>query len=206
MLNLREKAHASLSAYRNTPPSRQGTLSEPTTPADDNDELSTLGGRTRLVAQKEKSVSPVMGELSPTSLNPIVPFPMKQEFNQHAHPYVLEYLRTFASHSHVPQPAGQFAPEQQQQPTSPYDATTFDMPMAGTSNNANLMAYRQAQLSPMEGMPQNLPQYFPVFDYGYVGEGLSGINTEGDISGRSYSPDASMQTAWQDFVAQIGHM
>ncbi|KAF7798003.1 hypothetical protein EIP86_009213 [Pleurotus ostreatoroseus] len=222
MLNLREKAHASLSAYRNTPPSRQGTLSEPTTPADDNDELSTLGGRTRLVAQKEKSVSPVMGELSPTSLNPIVPFPLKSEFGERAHPYVLEYLRTFASHAHVPPPPGHAdanamqqqqrqQQQQQQQPSSPFDTTAFaqDMPMAGPSAGAGMMAggmsYPQ-QLSPMEGMPQSLPQYFPVFDYGYVGEGLSGVTTENDISGRSYSPDASMQTAWQDFVAQIGHM
>ena len=73
MLNLREKAHASLSAHRNTPPSRQGTLSEPSTPADDNDELSTLGGRTRLVAQKEKSVSPTMGVLIPPQPRMTVP-------------------------------------------------------------------------------------------------------------------------------------
>ena len=101
--------------------------------------------------------------------------------------------------------------QQQQQPSSPFDTTAFaqDMPMAGPSAGAGMMAggmsYPQ-QLSPMEGMPQSLPQYFPVFDYGYVGEGLSGVTTENDISGRSYSPDASMQTAWQDFVAQIGHM
>ena len=51
MVNLREKAHASLSQFRNTPPSRQGTLhSEPNSPAHDNDELSVLGGRTRLAA------------------------------------------------------------------------------------------------------------------------------------------------------------
>lgn len=199
----------SLSAHRNTPPARQGTLSEPSTPADDNDELNTLGGKTRLVAQKEKSLSPVIGELSPTSLNPIVPFPMKQEFDQNAHPYVLEYLRTFASHSHVSQSQAQG--QAQPQPPSPFEHASFahNMPMASTSASSfisNDQSYRP-QLSPMQLPQQNLPQYFPVFDYGYVGgEGLAGVNTEGEISGRSYSPDASMQTAWQDFVAQIGHM
>ena len=228
MLNLREKAHASLSAHRNTPPSRQGTLSEPSTPADDNDELSTLGGRTRLVAQKEKSVSPTMGELSPTSLNPIVPFPLK-EFEGAAHPYVLEYLRTFAHpHNTVPGQAGSStmgAAGQAAQPGSPFDHTTFahDVPLAahdvalGSVNTtpqfiAGGLPYRgqppQAPLSPMEGMTQqNLPQYFPVFDYGYTGgEAFSALSPEADITGRSYSPDGSMQTAWQDFVAQIGHM
>ncbi|THG97365.1 hypothetical protein EW026_g4615 [Hermanssonia centrifuga] len=164
MLRLREKAHISLSAHRNTPPSRQGTLSEPTTPADDNDELSTLGGRTRLVAQKEKSPSPIIGELSPTSLNPIVPFPMKQEFDQQAHPYVLEYLRTFASHAHS-------APQPQPHPTSPYEQAGFssDMnPMSSSSSNFMPGAYPfRGQLSPMEGISQQtIPQYFPVFDYG----------------------------------------
>ncbi len=206
MLRLREKAHISLSAHRNTPPSRQGTLSEPTTPADDNDELSTLGGRTRLVAQKEKSPSPIIGELSPTSLNPIVPFPMKQEFDQQAHPYVLEYLRTFASHAHS-------APQPQPHPTSPYEQAGFssDMnPMSSSSSNFMPGAYPfRGQLSPMEGISQQtIPQYFPVFDYGYVGgaDSFSGMPTDPDMASRSYSPEASMQTAWQDFVAQIGHM
>ena len=95
MLRLREKAHASLSQYRNTPPSRAGPGSEPTTPADDDDELNTLGGRTRLVAQKEKSMSPQITDRSPTSLNPIVPLPLPKPEEQQVHPYVLQYLLTF---------------------------------------------------------------------------------------------------------------
>lgn len=84
MLNLREKARVSLTQNRHSPPSRQPTQSEPPTPNDDNDELSVLGGKTRLVASKDKSMSPLLGELSPTSQNPIVPFPMRQDLDGQA--------------------------------------------------------------------------------------------------------------------------
>lgn len=195
MLGLREKAHASLAQFRNTPPARAGTLSEPTTPADDNDELSKLGGRTRLVASKEKSLSPVIGELSPTSLNPIVPFPIKQDLDA-PHPMVLEYLRTFPSH-HQPQPPQYSFSDQ---------PTFSDIPPGMPSSSSGYGPYTGPM--PMEGtMPtQPLPQYFPVFDYGYAGGGemLGGVSPDGAESTRSYSPETSMQTAWQDFVAQIG--
>jgi len=218
MLNLREKARASITQFRHSPPSRQGTQSEPTTPADENDELSVLGGRTRLVASKDKSVSPVIGELSPTSMNPIVPFPMKQDLDGQAHPFVLEYLRTFATHSHAgssQQP--QLQPQQQSQPSSPFDHPSFsDM----TPLSAGSSSFVSSGTSPFSGQPmpatldgispQGLPQYFPVFDYGYVGNGDAfsqlQMSPETEIIGRSYSPEANMQSAWQDFVAQIGRI
>ncbi|RPD64305.1 hypothetical protein L226DRAFT_460396 [Lentinus tigrinus ALCF2SS1-7] len=235
MLRLREKAHASLSAYRNTPPSRAGTLSEPTTPADDNDELSTLGGRTRLVEQKEKSLSPQITDRSPTSLNPIVPLPLKQPEEQQVHPYVLQYLRTFVPSpphgasamgagpsqagpsSQSMQNGGQVSPThyQPQQPQTMHSL----QPMTPTFGQAE---YAQPQQQPpqqqlpglqMEGLNPMFPQYFPVFDYGHVASGgassemfaTSPISMDGDYSaGRSYSPENTMQTAWQDFVAQMG--
>ncbi|OCH91033.1 hypothetical protein OBBRIDRAFT_792742 [Obba rivulosa] len=115
MLRLRERAHQALSAHRSSRPARgvsaapsngSGVKSEPTSP-DDEDELSTLGGRTRLVASKEKSLSPQLPDRSPTSLNPVVPLPLRgAEADQNMHPYVLQYLQTF-----VPTPG----PHQQQQ-------------------------------------------------------------------------------------------
>lgn len=118
MLRLREKAHISLAAFKNSPPTRNGSihgpLSEPSTPADDNDELATLGGRTRLVAQKEKSLSPSIADRSPTSLNPIVPLPLSRkgvEEQNAYHPHVVQYLQTF---SHTPGQAQAMSHQQQQ--------------------------------------------------------------------------------------------
>lgn len=208
MLNLREKARVSLTQHRHSPPTRQNTQSEPPTPNDDNDELSVLGGKTRLVASKEKSMSPIIGELSPTSQNPIVPFPMRQDLDGQAHPYVLEYLRSFTSqqvngsHQHQPQ-----AP-------SPFDHTAFaNMTPLSAAPQSFVSAGDspfppQPTMSPLEGMSQSaVPQYFPVFDYGYGGSSEPfAMSPETEIIGRSYSPDTNMQSAWQDFVAQIGHL
>ncbi|KAH9935858.1 uncharacterized protein BXZ73DRAFT_45387 [Epithele typhae] len=234
MLNLRERAHASLAQYRNTPPSRVGAVSEPTTPADDNDELNILGGRTRLVEQKEKSMSPQITDRSPTSLNPIVPLPLKQPEEQQVHPYVLQYLRTFVpSPPNVPSGAmsNQAGPSQparmnggpvsptHYQPQQPQNLHSLQ-PMSAQFPGPD--AYQQASQHPpqlpglqVEGLNPMFPQYFPVFDYGHVGSG--GPQTEmfipspvpmdsGEYSagGRSYSPETNMQAAWQDFVAQMG--
>lgn len=212
MLNLRERAHATLAQFRNTPPSRQGTLqSEPNSPADDNDELAVLGGRTRLAAPKEKSVSPILGNFSPTSANPIVPFPIKSDhLDGQAHPVTLEYLRTFVSHPRAQQQA-------QPQLPSPFNPSVFAemTPVSSTSSNFSptSVQFTSQQISPLEmhhqGLPQTLPQYFPVFDYGYAGNADAFTNVsinESDMSGRSYSPESTMQNAWQDFVAQIGQM
>lgn len=114
MLNLQEKAHHSLDEFRKgkgPPFGRQ--VSDPPTPVDDNDELSVLGGKTRLVAKKEPS-SPQMTSRSPHSHNPVVPLPLSPSTESHIHPSVLEYLQTFA-----PQPdQHQQHPHQHQQKQS----------------------------------------------------------------------------------------
>lgn len=240
MLRLREKAHASLAAFRNTPPSRAGNLSEPSTPADDNDELGKLGGRTRLVAPKEKSMSPQLTDRSPTSLNPVVPLPLSKQEDQQVHPYVLQYLRTF-----VPSPpngtsamgagpsqagpsqmsmqngsAGSPIHYQPQQPQSMHSLQPISTGFGGPDVYQQQGPPHTPQQLPglqMEGLNPMFPQYFPVFDYGHVASGgstgemfaTSPMSMDGDYgsaggAGRSYSPETSMQTAWQDFVAQMG--
>ncbi|OBZ66412.1 GTP-binding protein Rho3 [Grifola frondosa] len=214
MLRLREKAHASLVAYRNTPPSRHGTLSEPSTPADDNDELNILGGRTRLVAQKEKSMSPQITDRSPTSLNPIVPLPLREANDQQIHPYVLQYLRTFVPSPHQQASSSQVMHQQAMQMASQQSSPTQQTHIPNlqpitTSFGSGSEALQSPAGLQMEGMVPTFPQYFPVFDYGHAsGSGEmfipSPVPMDSDFSGRSYSPEASMQTAWQEFVAQIG--
>lgn len=204
MLRLQERAHQSLEAYKNSP-SRHVNLVDPVTPTDDQDELTILGGKTRTVAPREKSVSPQILDKSPTTLNPIVPLPLGHSDLQY-HPSVLQYLRTFApatdghmatGYSHM----GGY-PQQSLSPLSP--------PISSSSSKfpADALPFH-SPLAPIEGMPQqNLPQYFPVFDYSAgvpgIADSFMGTPIENELLGRSYSPEANMQTSWQDFVAEIG--
>ncbi|KAI0924799.1 hypothetical protein AcW2_005572 [Taiwanofungus camphoratus] len=259
MLNLRDKARASLSAFRHSPPARAGSMSEPTTPADAEDELNTLGGRTRLVASKEKSASPQIMDRSPTSLNPIVPLPLKETDWQQdqMHPSVLQYLRTFAPATPGPGPAAQgqgqgygasqghysMRPPQPSlhgnghahgHPSPTYEQpgshmhelppiSTSLVPGPGSSPTAlsdpNAMQGQEVPAqgytaqtgmlqadggSGMAGAPA-FPAYFPVFDYTSGGEMLVPSPGALDMADpRSYSPEASLQSTWQDFVAQMG--
>jgi len=105
MLNLQQKAHVALHDFRegktSGPPSN-GLFSHPhdvdTTEVDsDDDELSKLGGKTRLISQKESSKSPSPpATSSPLSHNPIVPLPLADPNVMEAHPSVREYLQTFS--------------------------------------------------------------------------------------------------------------
>ncbi|TFY55189.1 hypothetical protein EVJ58_g8404 [Rhodofomes roseus] len=235
MRNLQAKAHASLAAYRNSPPHVKASPTEPMIPADaQTSELNILGGRTRLVAPKEKSLSPQLVDRSPTSLNPIVPLPLKQADwqEENVHPSVLQYLRTFVP---TPVPSQQsrgwandqsmagpsnigmhhMQPSFEQHPHSqlPHQQQP-DLPPISTSFGQATDTYQQQQqvgMMPMEGMMPSFPQYFPVFDYGLAGDqnGVYVSSPSNSLDGgdpRSYSPETaqSLQSTWQDFVAQMG--
>ncbi|KAH9946509.1 hypothetical protein B0H21DRAFT_693617 [Amylocystis lapponica] len=224
MLKLREKAHASLAQYRAAPPSRSGSLSEPSTPADDQDELSTFGGRTRLVGKKEKSLSPQIIDRSPTSLNPTVPFPIKPSEDANVHPYVLQYLRSFSTPAprdvqddhhltarHIPprhqQQQHQHQHQHQQQPPSISYAHQQQMPdLSPIATSSSSFVGGMEQYTPMDGMDgAAFPQYFPVFDYPMNDMWVpSPMSMDGDAAGLGYSPEGSTQTDWQDFVTQVG--
>ncbi|KAG6841090.1 hypothetical protein C0991_001998 [Blastosporella zonata] len=93
MLNLQEKAHYSLDEFRKGQgsPLSKYNLSSPTevSPTNDDDELSILGGKTRLVAKKEPS-SPTLLDRSPTSQRPVIPLELHR-----VDPGILEYLESF---------------------------------------------------------------------------------------------------------------
>ncbi len=150
------------------------------------------------------------------------------------HPYVLQYLRTFVSSSpqngvSTSMQAGPSQPQQMQNGAQ-ISPTHFQQPQAmhnlhpiSTSFGAPDVYQQQQQQQAqqpsglqMEGIGPMFPQYFPVFDYGHAsGSGSSAdafmnspIPMDGEFSavgGRSYSPEQmSAQSAWQDFVAQMG--
>ncbi|KAG6916551.1 hypothetical protein DXG01_006377 [Tephrocybe rancida] len=96
MLNLQEKAHYSLEEFkkgRGSPLSKYNlSPAESMSPVHDDDELSVLGGKTRLVAKKEPS-SPTLLEQSPTSQR--IPLNLSPSMQHRIDPGILEYLDSF---------------------------------------------------------------------------------------------------------------
>lgn len=214
MSRLRDKAHISLSEFRkgNLSPSRQLTGgSDISSPVDDNDELSTLGGKTRLVTKKETSLSPSPAALmdrSPTSMNPVVPLPLGSGQNQPVHPYVVDYLRTFN-----PTPA----PNATMSTTSSYADASYTMsPVQEHPSQYDMSnGYHQNsqdQMQSMELVAGTYPNYFPVYDYstgginGYSPVQSTAINgSQNGVQRLRDSPEANMfQSTWQDLVTQMG--
>jgi hypothetical protein len=127
MLNLQEKAHFSIDEFRRgkgAPLSRHPT--SPTTPDGNDDELSLLGGQTRLVSKKEPS-SPIL-ERSPISQNPIVPLPLSPGMQNQLQPSVLEYLKSFA-------------PSQNGQQIYPVQSTSSQGSYASNNNSSSHSPY-----------------------------------------------------------------
>lgn len=204
MLGLREKAHLSLTEHRKgklSPLTRQP--SEPYSPYDDEDELATLGGKTRLVAKKDSlsaSSSPAaVFERSPTSMNPVVPLPLiSGNAHQVVHPNVLAYLQTFPTtgQSHN---AGPTYVDSAAYNMSPVRETTPHY-----SENSGYTD-SQAPMQSMELVAGQFPSYFPVFDYGLSSEAnYSQMNGQIPSGIRRDSPENTMQNTWQEFVAQSG--
>lgn len=198
MLTLQKKAHISLNEFRKgkiSPITRQlSSHSEPGSPFEDNDELSTLGGKTRLVAKKDSlspQSSPAVIDRSPTSSNPVVPLPLASG-SSHVHPTVVDYLKTF----------GHAAGAHTNGPTYT-DASAFNTPVR---EHYETSGYNDcpAQIRPMELVPGQFPSYFPVYDYGMVPEnGYPQMNHMS--STRRESPEANtIQNTWQDFVNSSG--
>jgi len=115
MLHLQQKAHFNLNEFRRgkgSPLTRSPT--SPDSPEGEDDELSVLGGKTRLVSKKEPS-SPILQERSPISQNPIVPLPLSPGVHNQLPPSVREYLDSFkvnGSQQLYSEPQSQVSPRQ----------------------------------------------------------------------------------------------
>ena len=188
MLRLQERAHASLAEHQ-TGMAYPAGPSNPLTPVAD-DELATLGGKTRLVAKKEPGETPLLITnmplpltMSPNSMHPVVPLPLSPGGDQPpVHPSVVEYLRTFA-HTPGPNPMHQptsVHPQQLHQPQQQqFGDTLFNMQsMPGSFMPEDMNMYNQDPHSqvhshsrsnsisqPLDMDAHLFPQYFPVYDY-----------------------------------------
>lgn len=151
MLGLQHKAHISLDEFRKGKGSPLSRYPSEASPVDDNDELSTLGGKTRLVSKREPSTpSPQIMNRSPISLNPIVPLPLSPMSREQVHPSVLDYLNTFG-------PTHQQAP-MQSAPT--YGDATSMYGMQNVSHyHSEPSSYQSIPQLSMPSHPQMQPQH-----------------------------------------------
>lgn len=239
MIKLREKAHASLQGFkdgRGSPLIRTLALSESDISMED-DELATLGGRTRLVGKGSaltRPPSPVILQESPTSHHPVIPFPLKHGIDEHVHPTVLDYLRTFGPGRGASQPP-QLPPPVPAPPPSRAngvlfaspplpDAATFFEFVASYPSPPVSSPHSSAPQTPRNVIPPDnpldmsvFPAYFPVFDYGGSSAGMGALCSPIQLDSqmpeeqsiRNTTPETlpeatTMQNSWQDFIAQFG--
>jgi hypothetical protein len=219
MLRLQEKAHISLNEFRNGKVSARSR--HPATSGlrrtDEDDELSALGGTTRLVTKSEDR-SPLLKYDSPSFPNQplVVPLPLVSGIEQQVHPNVVEYLRTFApptapqesiaSPSHIyPSFSGSTAANLASMPAHHYSEashqSTYQVQQAEVQSQQPLHSHPV----PMSAEP--FPQYFPVYDYGtgkvYSDEDPYMLGTSLSSRDPEAPPHLNMEAAWQDFLADL---
>ncbi|KAJ7623437.1 fungal-specific transcription factor domain-containing protein [Roridomyces roridus] len=226
MLRLQEKAHLSLEDFRKgkLSPSARRITPDSLSPVEENDELSTLGGKTRLVAKKEP-VSPLLLDRSPTSHNPVVPLPLSPSLNEQVHPSVLEYLNTFqqpgsghSSYSDVEvdlSPVSMYGMSAMPTSSTSYHSDSSYLSQSPTQMDSQLFHQNHASQRSSHAMGNgngnnvSFPQYFPVYDYrtGNMSDGYAPILDINPMPGQrrsSGSPDGNMHSSiWQDFVGDV---
>jgi len=212
MLHLQEKAHFSLDEFRRgkgSPLTRYNPTNGSTTSDNGDDELSILGGKTRLVSKKEPG-SPTILDRSPTSNNPIVPLPLSPTI---VHPSVLEYLQSFNNSGHSQQSrrnqtssnnTNGFSNDHSSStgrgsysdvdisPVSMYGMSTlpaqpYQEPSSYLPQQDMMHSTQQNVTSHQQAPPQastSFPQYFSVYDY----SGPSSSFANGSSYGQGQAP------------------
>lgn len=222
MLHLQEKAHFSLDEFRRgkgSPLTRYNPSSGPITPDADDDELSVLGGKTRLVSKKEPS-SPILMERSPVSQNPIVPLPLSPGLHSNLPESVREYLDSFkvqggggtqqqqsvfnnqSSNHNSFSNSTQYSDASEISPVSMYGMSTLPTSFQSEPSSflpqqsmQNMMQTGQGSGAAMDTSSSqnesNFPQYFPVYDYGLASSSSSGFQS-GRGSGSMFTQDQTL--------------
>jgi hypothetical protein len=213
MMRLRDKAHASMDDFEATSLSstRRSSI-EP--PVNNNDELDTLGGKTRLVANKESSASPQLVNRSPGSLNSGTSLPVSSAPDNHLHPSVAEYMQASSGGPHFvsgTESHAIIAPSQPYADNSIYGLPPIPLHHEPTSYNHQLQVPQQQQyVGPQTQTPYipmadvSLTQYSPVYNYAPQAQnGYHPMQMDSDMMNVS-APEANMHTTWHDFVAGFG--
>jgi hypothetical protein len=222
MVRLQQKAHAAMEDYERQrgSPSRYGPQSA-SSPADDNDELSLLGGKTRLVGKRESSLM----DRSPTSRNPVVPLPLPSHGENHFDQSVWEYLDSFSR----AQPNGTHVQTSPKPTPAPNSLAQMDVPhssgyaMTGVPSSyqsesqymhhssphgspPNILQshspHFQRAAGPTNGTTTTIPQYFHVYDYA-TSSTVNGTQPTPPVGTSSGSGSPNMQSMWQEFVHHV---
>jgi len=227
MIKLREKARASLQAFKD---GRESPLARPVTLSDgdvslEDDELTMLGGKTRLVgrgsAAPTRAPTPTVVQQSPAVNHLLFPFSMEQGIDEHMRPTVLNYPNAFVplpplsqsptainlnfpTNMHIPSP-------------SPEAAAFFDInasyPSPPISDSSALHTPRSFTL-PDDTLDASIFQTcFPGIEYGSTtGVGtlgspihlMSQIPEEQSMQNPPAKAEMTTQSSWQDLIAQFG--
>jgi|ERR1700722_18823370 len=202
MLRLREKAHVSLNAFREGMSSSSARRTPAETSVDGGDELDTLGGKTRLVANKESSVSPQLANGSLVSVNGGSPESLSPDDNQF-YPNVSHYFPNNEGHQFVPG-SGSHAlptlPTSYATDTSVYGLTSIRLPHQDQTSYPH-----QLQLQPQQRYPTSsylpptnavqIPNYDPVYDFA-LQNGYHSMQLDNEMLGPGVPED--MHAAWQN--------
>jgi peptidoglycan hydrolase-like protein with peptidoglycan-binding domain len=205
MLRLQEKAHISLGDFRKGKSSASTSRTSPGTSLNSDDELDTLGGKTRLVANKESSQSPQMITSSPTSMTAGSSVSVSSSDDNQVHPSVAEYMRQFENHQSLPGPGSHTLPPSSYPDTScglnpislpHHEQTPYHHLQPQPQQQYNGIA-TQAPYFPMTEATQ-LPQYFPVYD-DYTPVPLqNGYHPMQTANGLPNASLPNMHTTWED--------
>jgi hypothetical protein len=229
MITLREKAHASLQAFKDgkeSPLTRPVALSDGDVSMED-DELTLLGGKTRLVGRGStaptRAPTPTTVQQSPAANQLLFPFPLEQGMDEHMHSTVLDYTNAFVplppltqsptainlnfpTNMHIPSP-------------SPEAAAFFDInasypsPPISSADSSAIHTPRSFSL-PDDTLDASIFQScFPGLEYGSTTSvGALGspihlvpqISEEQSMQNAAPKTEMAMQNSWQDLIAQFG--
>lgn len=209
-MRLKDKAHASLEAFRQGrgSPTSARPSSEP--PLEGEDELTTLGGMTRLV-KKEGTSNPsspsafVANSVVPLNWSPRMPV-------DSVHPNVRDYLGQFPTQqpnadygAGVAFPSPGYDPAQVQMRTEPRASSSRSTLVSEQQSPTHHYQYPQN----MQANPNPFPAYFPVYDYSSQQQSWHDTNgTYNALMGRDTNMGANpdepnMQNTWSDFVSDF---
>jgi len=221
MTRLREKAHASLQAFkdgRGSPLVRTVALSDDDRSMQD-DELAMLGGRTRLVGKGSaptRPPSPIVVQQSMTSNHLHIPFSLEQGLGEHMHPTIMNYPNAFVPPLPPSHPSA--SANNMQHLFSPLpDAAAFSASYPSPPVSAESSVHQTPRsLGPSDDTLDTsvFLTYFPGLEYGGsadVRAMLSPIHPDSQIpkeqsaqQNASTRPEVTMESSWQDLIAQFG--
>jgi len=230
MIQLREKAHVSLQAFKD---GRESPLARPVALSDgnlslDDDELTILGGKTRLVgrgsAAPTRAPTPTVVQQSPAANPLLFPFSLEQGIHEHMSSTVLDYTNAFVPLPPLPQspatinlnfPTNMHIPSPSPEAPMFFDINgSYPSPPMSSANSSALHTPRSSFGLPDDTLDITMFQScFPGLEYGSsTGVGavgspiqlISQIPEDQSMQNTAVKTEAAMQSSWQDLITQFG--